>query len=81
MWTDHSAEPLLFKCKFSSVQQAMNTHFLCFKCFQGSKARQSVAVNCDATEVFREFFEVVLRSISGFRGVIKQVTNILPCDT
>lgn len=50
MWTDHSAELLFFKCEFSSIQQLMNTHFLSFKCFQGNKARQSVAY--DATEVF-----------------------------
>lgn len=57
----------------------MNTHFLSFKCFQGNKARQSVAY--DATEVFWAFFEVVLRSIAGFRSANKQVIRILPSDT
>lgn len=82
MHADHSAELLFFKfCKFSSVQQLMSPHFLSFKCFGGNKARQSAAVNCDATEVFRAFFGVVLRCISGFKSIIKQVTNILPGDT
>lgn len=51
MWTDPCAELLFLKGKFSSTQQLMSTHFLSLKCCQGNKARQSVAVSCDATEV------------------------------